>query len=473
MIVRTTAGSVQGIARGDTFGFLGVPYAAPPVGANRLLAPAPVAPWDGVRAATAYGATAFQPDQEFTLIPEPKDPGDDFLNLNVFTPDPGAAGLPVLVWIHGGGFTQGCGNSTWYAGDQFCRDGIVTVAINYRLGAEGFAVIDGAPTNRAVRDWIAALEWVRDNIAAFGGDPSQVTIGGQSAGAAACVTLMTAPGARGLFRNVIAMSGSAGNVAPITAARVPATAQRLADQIGVECTRDGFAACSPWALIDAQIACGTTWDGPPMHYAPVAGDDVVPELPHDAIARGEAAEVGLLIGATRDEARPLFLLTGQKFDDDRMRRHLGRTGLDDAAIAAYRAALPGFAPWEVMARARSDTTFRLPGLRLARARGGAPTFHYDFAWESPALGGVGAGHCVDVPFVFDVLGDAHAKTVLGDSAPQSLADTVHAAFVAFVKGDQPWPLFDESEPTMVFDGNGARIETSVLATADAAFPSTA
>ena len=124
MIVRTKAGDVEGAEVNGVHRFLGIPYAAAPVGAHRLFVPGPVTAWDGVRDATAYGHTAFQPDEEFTLIPEPKNPGDDFLNLNVFTPDPGAAGLPVLVWIHGGGFTQGCGNSSWYAGDTFCRDGI-------------------------------------------------------------------------------------------------------------------------------------------------------------------------------------------------------------------------------------------------------------------------------------------------------------------------------------------------------------
>jgi para-nitrobenzyl esterase len=472
VIVDTKSGKVEGVEVDGVHRFLGIPYAAAPVGDNRLWAPAP-ATWSGVRDATRYGHTAFQPDEEFTLIPEPKNPGDDFLNLNVFTPDPGATGLPVLVWIHGGGFTQGCANSTWYAGDQFCRDGVVGVAVNYRLGAEGFATIDGAPTNRAVRDWIAALEWVRNNIASFGGDPSQVTIGGQSAGAAACVTLMASPEALGLFRNVIAMSGTAANVRPIGAARVPATAQRLADQLGVECTRDGFAACTPWNLIDAQIACSTTYDGPPMHYAPVSGDDVVPELPHDAIARGAGRDVGLLIGATRDEALVQLVFGNADFDQARADRHLARAGLDDAAIARYKAANPGLSPRDLVARLRSDVTFRVNGVRLAQTRaalGGAPVYHYDFAWRSPALGGIGASHCVDVPFVFDVLDDPHACTVLGDAAPQSLADAMHAAFVRFVKGEAPWPAFDDTKPTMVFDEAGAHVEHDVLAVAESVLP---
>ncbi len=471
MIVTTKSGDVEGIEVGGVHRFLGVPYAAPPVGSNRLTAPAPVAPWDGVRDATSYGNTAFQPDEEFTLIPEPKNPGDDFLNLNVFTPDVSGSS-PVLVWIHGGGFTQGCGNSTWYAGEQFCRDGLVTVAVNYRLGAEGFATIDGAITNRAVRDWIAALYWVHDNIAAFGGDPSQVTIGGQSAGAAACVTLMASPETHGLFRNVIAMSGSAANVRPIGSTRVPATTQRLADEMGVDANAGGFRSRDPWDLIKAQIATARP-DGPPNHYAPVSGDDVVPELPHDAIARGAGKDIGLLIGATRDEALVQLVFGKAEFDAERADRHLARGGLDAAGIAKYKAANSDCSPRELVARLRSDQTFRVNALRLAETRsavGGAPVYHYDFAWKSPALGGIGASHCVDVPFAFDVLRDSHAHTVLGEAAPQALADEMHAAFVRFVKGGRPWPAFDASKPTMVFDEAGAHIEHDLLAVADELLP---
>ena len=208
-VVTTIAGSVRGSAEEGAAVFLGIPYAAPPFGAHRLRPPAPAEPWEGVRGALEYGPTAPQPHRQFTLIPEPVVDGEDSLNLNVFTPEPSAgAALPVLVWIHGGGFTAGCNRSPWYRGSRFAGDGVVVVNINYRLGAEGFMVIDDAPPNRAVRDWVAALEWVRDNITAFGGDPDRVTIAGQSAGGVACAALLTCPPARGLFRAAICMSGS-------------------------------------------------------------------------------------------------------------------------------------------------------------------------------------------------------------------------------------------------------------------------
>ena len=178
---------------GDTAVFLGVPYAAPPVGRDRFGPPKRHPHWEGTRDAGAFGATAPQATQEFSLIPEPVVAGDDYLNLNVFTPDPGSAGLPVLVWIHGGGFFSGCSANPWYSGERFARDGVVLVSINYRLGPEGFLRLKDEGGNRAVLDWVAALEWIRDNVGAFGGDPANVTIAGQSAGATACETLITIP----------------------------------------------------------------------------------------------------------------------------------------------------------------------------------------------------------------------------------------------------------------------------------------
>ena len=269
--------------------FLAIPYAASPFGPNRFQAPVRPGPWDGVRPALAYGHTAPQPHRQFTLVPEPVTPGPECLNLNVCTPagaGPGD-GLPVLFWIHGGGFTAGCNASTWYRGEPFAAHGVVTVSVNYRLGAEGFLVIDGAPTNRAVRDWLLALEWVRDNIEAFGGDPGKVTIAGQSAGGVACSTLLAVPSAAGLFRSAICMSG----------ARPPATmasdAQELtraiADRLGVAPTVEGLAAVDPEALVAAQAESDS--------FGPVVDGGLIPERglrvdPRVAVMAGATAAIG-------------------------------------------------------------------------------------------------------------------------------------------------------------------------------------
>src|SRR5689334_17303181 len=206
--VKTQSGVVRGRDEDGTAVFLGIPFAAPPVGAARFAAPSPPAGWDGVRDTVTDGASAPQPDRQFTLIPEPVIPGEDCLNLNVFTPAPGAARLPVLVWMHGGGFVAGCNASPWYRGHRFARDGVVVVIINYRLRIEGFLAVDGAPANRVLLDWLAALEWVQENVAGFGGDPANVTLAGQSAGAIGTATLLAVPRARGLFRRVGLMSGA-------------------------------------------------------------------------------------------------------------------------------------------------------------------------------------------------------------------------------------------------------------------------
>ena len=207
-VVRTQHGEVRGSVADGVNTFKGIPYAAPPFGANRLLPPQPVEPWSGVRDALAYGAKPPQlpyPPPWDVLIPERGPLGEDCLNLNIWTPDPGSAGLPVMVWIPGGMFEAGSGAS--YDGSGFAREGVVCVTMNYRVGAEGFLYLGDGNSNLGLLDQLAALEWVRENIAAFGGDPGNVTVFGQSAGAMSIGTLLSMPRAEGLFRRAILQSG--------------------------------------------------------------------------------------------------------------------------------------------------------------------------------------------------------------------------------------------------------------------------
>src|SRR5215218_6876030 len=203
-VVRTTQGAVRGRTADGVAAFKGIPYAAPPFGADRFAPPRPAAPWDGVRDALAYGPTAphpgYAPPYDL-LLPDPIIPGEDCLNLNVWTPDPGAGGLPVMVWIHGGAFVNGSGAVPTYDGTRFARDGVVLVTLNYRLGDDG-------ANDRGLLDQLAALEWVRDNVAAFGGDPGRVTVFGESAGAMSVGALLACPRAEGLFARAIAQSGA-------------------------------------------------------------------------------------------------------------------------------------------------------------------------------------------------------------------------------------------------------------------------
>jgi len=202
-LVETTNGPVRGRIENGIAVFRGIPYAAAPFGEHRFRAPAPHAPWTEELDCSRFGATAPKPpypDVVAGLLPEPVVAGEDCLNLNVWTPDPDAVGLPVFVWVHGGAFQNGSSAVPVYDGSAFARDGVVAVTINYRLGVDGFLRIPDRPDNRGLLDQVAALEWVRDNVSAFGGDPGNVTIAGESAGAMSVSTLCAMPAARGLFR---------------------------------------------------------------------------------------------------------------------------------------------------------------------------------------------------------------------------------------------------------------------------------
>ncbi|MFZ0530532.1 MAG: carboxylesterase family protein, partial [Propionicimonas sp.] len=317
-IVQTRAGAVRGVWRGASAAFLGIPFAEAPVGGLRFAAPEPVRPWDGVRDASRPGPTPQRrPFGEVTTIPEPSFPGEDTLNLNVFTPVPGepGAGLPVLVWIHGGGFFAGSPSSPWYDGAAYNRDGVVTVSLSYRLGFDGFGWIVDAPTNRGLRDLIAGLEWVRDNIARFGGDPARVTIAGQSAGGTAVMALLASPPAQALFAQVIGHSAAQLSMTASAAERI---GRAFAADAGVEPTRAGWSQLSEDAILDAQTALMAPPDGPPptasgfvrhtleaggigLPFVPQTGDDVLPFGILEAFTRGVGAGKALLAGTVAHE----------------------------------------------------------------------------------------------------------------------------------------------------------------------------
>src|SRR5664279_2295201 len=251
-VVSVAQGQLRGRAEHGVLSFKAIPYAGAPFGASRFAAPVPADSWEGVRDATEFGPTVPKPpypspiDQ---LFPEPVIAGEQCLNLNVWTP--GVEGArPVFVWIHGGAFVHGSGAVSAYDGAKFARDGIVCVTINYRLGVDGFLLIEGAPANRGLLDQVAALRWVRENIAAFGGDPDAVTIAGESAGAMSVMTLLSMPATAGLFRRAIAQSGAGHHV--IVAATAAKLAAALARDLGVEPTVEGFAAVPIDDLVAGQ-----------------------------------------------------------------------------------------------------------------------------------------------------------------------------------------------------------------------------
>ncbi|WP_426362353.1 carboxylesterase/lipase family protein [Streptomyces sp. E-08] len=458
-IVTTVRGPVRGERRADgSLRFLGIPYAQPPVGELRFAAPVEPEPWSEPLDATAYGPTAQRrPFADVTTIPEPSIAGDGVLNLNVFTPDTApAAGLPVLVWIHGGGYVAGSAASPWYDGAAFNRDGVVLVSVGYRLGIEGFLRLDGAPDNRGVRDWIAALEWVRDNIAAFGGDPAKVTIAGQSAGGGAVQTLLAVPSARGLFRGALSVSGAV--MRPDGPETACAAARLLTSRTGVPATAAALRDLTDDELLDLQDRLaepGPDREGlPPMlALAPFADGELIPVPVLDALTTGDAgADVPLMLGFTEDE---FSMIPAPGPDGPPLPVLLGGLGLDPARAEAFAETYAAAGAERYFGQALTDTVFRAPNLAVADARAahGRPTWFYEFRWPSPALGL--AFHCLDLPFAFDLLDAEGVTAVAGAEPPRALADAMHRAWVAFVTDQDPgadWPRYTSDErATKIWD----------------------
>jgi carboxylesterase type B len=468
-VIKTASGAVRGSVADGVNTFKGIPYAAPPFGPNRLRTPQPVEPWSGVRDALTSGAMPPQlpyPPPWDVLIPERATVGEDCLNLNIWTPNGGAAGLPVMVWIPGGMFEAGSGAS--YDGSRFARDSIVCVTINYRVGAEGFLYLRDGDANLGLLDQIAALEWVRENIAAFGGDPGNVTIFGQSAGAMSVGTLLSMPRAEGLFRRAIAQSGGAHQVmSSATARRI---GQRLAEKLGVEATREAIGAIPVERLLQAQAELKADlmahpdperWGGEVMAsmlpWQPVIDGDVIPALPIDRIAAGASAGIDLMVGSNAHESN-FFLVPSGAIEHLTAEALVGAIlayGLPLEATLAYRSAHPGAGAGELLSAIQGDWLFRIPALRLADAHATSPsaTYMYEFAWRSPQYGGrLGACHGLEIPFVFDTLPNG-ADPLLGANPPRQLADIMHATWVAFAThGGCPWPKYELSRrATMRFD----------------------
>ncbi|MFJ2158064.1 carboxylesterase/lipase family protein [Streptomyces sp. NPDC087856] len=460
--VALDAGTLVGRAHDGITSFLGVPYAAPPFGANRMLSPQPVVPWQGDRDAGRMGPTApkgkyplpFQP-----LFPEVEIEGDECLNLNVWTPDPGANGLPVLVWIHGGSFVNGSNSVAEYDGTAFARSGVVCVTINYRLAAEGFLFFGDGAANLGLQDQVAALEWVRDNISAFGGDPGNVTVAGESAGAMSIATLLAMPSAGGLFARAVTQSGATAHT--LTPEQAMTVSRLLAENLGVPATRDAIAAVPLDRLVQAAAALvdevqtsadPAKWGSlvlSKLPFAPVVDGRILPAHPLEAAQAGTSASVPLLTGWNRDEGR-LFLVPPNMIDaidEPTLLVAAGAYGLGVEDVETYRVARPGASPGDLLAMVITDWFYAIPALRLAEARAGygaAPTWVYRFDHLEPAdNNGLGACHGAEVPFVFRTEGDAGVSARIGDCPSEAAAATAHDAWVSFARDGAPgWEPYD-------------------------------
>ena len=472
--VRTSGGVLRGSREAGLAVFRGIPYAKPPVGQLRFAAPSPIRGWAGVRAAVAYGPPPPQAGRPVSDRPGREAADEAWLSLNVWTPDPSrGAGLPVLVWIYGGGYLVGTSSLPEYDGGRLATGGVVVVTLNYRLGVEGFAQIDGAPANRGLLDQVAALEWVRDNIRAFGGDEDQVTVFGQSAGGGSVAALLAMPRAAGLFRRAVTQSVPGTFFSPELAADITAA---CAADLGLQPTAAQLSTVDPSRLAAAGDAVSAKMSRSrnrwglvayrPIPFAPVVDGDVLPTTPWEALAGGGNRDVDLLVGHTREEHRLFSLIDGvlgQVTQEMATAALLalapGANGPGPEAARRYRDAFPAAGPEQLYELVNSDWLFRMPTLHLARAHAasGGRTYLYELTWPAPGMGGVmGACHGLDIPLVFGNLTSGQPAFLIGDTPSaeaEALSAWIRGAWTAFATdGDPGWPAYDaEQQLVQVLD----------------------
>ena len=465
IIVETAQGLLEGFAKDGVLRFNGIPYAKPPVGALRWRVAVTPEPWTGIRDASRFGPIAPQlrSAAEALIGGTPGEQSEDCLYLNVWTP--GTDGKrPVMVWIHGGAFVTGAGTIGTYNGKHLAACGdVVVVTINYRLGALGFLnlrdVTDGqhpACGVEGLMDQIAALRWVRENIAAFGGDPGKVTLFGESAGAMSIGALLAMPAARGLFQKAILQSGAAHiGKRRESSAKV---ARLMLDKLGL---RDGsrLADVPLAAIIRAQAdILNSRRNGGGLPFAPTIDGVLLPVRAIENVRAGSANGVAVLSGTTMEEwklftaARPkLRLMKAATL----LKYAANLVGKDhaDALLATYGEG-SNFERWNAI---MTDRSFAVPSARLLEAQAAhAPVFSYRFDWRSPLLGGVlGSCHALEIGFVFGTYNEKRAGLFFGSGTKaDALSQAMMQSWIAFAHGKEPWPRYDAAKRATMIFGDG-------------------
>lgn len=467
-VVNVEQGPLRGSSDGTISVFRSIPYAAPPMGAGRFAAPSPPASWPGVRDATRPGPTAPQPVRgmfgRLDLTPYFAPgwvQGDDYLTVNIWAPAVQDRAAPVLVYLHGGGFLAGSSYSRLLDGRRFAENGVLVVTVNYRLGIAGFLDLPGAPANRGLLDVLAALRWVQRNIAAFGGDPNQVTLGGQSAGAILTAAAVAAADHPALFHRAIMQSGSGdGAFTSEQAATVTAAAVRTlgitADLAHFRHLSDEQLVAAVPALMGLDLSTATARD-PLQKITPFSV--VLPEQITAALSRGAARSVDLLIGHNTEEGNLYLVPQGLAADTTptELQEAAAYAHPDPAALLSmYSTAHPAAGAGQLRSMLLGEAAFGSGSRHFAdtHARTASRTYCYEFAWRSPALAGqLGATHVVETPFAFDnLLPDLRGEHKLLGPAhpPQQLANQMHGAWTAFITNGSPgWPeYFADTRTTM-------------------------
>jgi len=477
--VETRYGRVRGTLQGQVHAFKGVPYGASTAPPRRFMPPEKPRPWKNVRDATKLGPRSPQLLSSFHgFVPPEVEPmdrdeamGEDCLVLNVWTPGPGAASKrPVMVWLHGGGYTSGSGGFIIYDGAQLAgKHDVVVVTVNHRLTVFGYLYLAGIGGERYAEasnvgnlDIIAALEWVRDNIAAFGGDPGNVTLFGQSGGAGKVSSLMAMPAAKGLFHRAIVQSGAA--VSGITRDAANASAGDFLAKLNLTTKQVDQLQSLPMDRLLAATEGGRR----PLDLGPVVDGRSLPTDPFDPVAPAQSADIPLLIGTTETEVAFFPNQILDPIDEATLHarvKQLVRTAGDaqiDQLIAAYRAGRPRDSNTDLYLIIASDATFRAGVLTEADRKAQqakAAVYQYYFTWRSPVREGkLRSFHTLEIPFVFDNVDAAQSMTGTGQDR-YALADRMSAAWVAFARTGNPnhpglpsWRTFDTTRrATMIFD----------------------
>lgn len=478
--VRTHYGAVTGKSHGDHRTFLGVPYAAAPVGAKRFAAPESPPPWSDCFDATEWGPTAPQPEMAQAMGPLNMTPyfgpgwirGENYLTVSIWTPTHGQ-GWPVMVCLPGGGLVAGGASAPIHNGASFARDGVVLVVVQHRLGIPGFLSVPEAPDNRGLLDVMAALRWVQAEIAAFGGDPSNVTLCGESAGAILATSVLATPGASDLIRRVIIQSGTGSGA--FTPAQGYAVTDAAAKALGIPPTAAAFSAVPDERFLDVLPHLSLPDLEIDGAFDPLVGLNpfsvILDHQPGDRVAAGVGADIDLLIGTNAEEGRLYVVPSGEleRTTAEDLDQLAARVHREPARLTrAYRSRYPTATAGDLRALILGDALFGVSSRKLALAhagQSGGPTYRYEFGWRSSALGGrLGATHTVELPFVFattDLPMLRGGGNLLGtQDPPRHLVAAIHAAWVDFAtSGDPGWPSFDrEAAATQTWNTTSGMVE---------------